>query len=232
MILILLALALAPGIAIALYIFYKDQHEREPTRLLIKSFLYGIGSVIVTLAISYSILGETMVFGARTLWDYVVDAFLVVALVEEFSKFIFVRWLLYPNKNFNEPFDGIVYCVMVSMGFATLENVLYVMEGGIGVAMLRMFTAVPAHATFAVIMGFFVGEAKFLQRNRTLYLIIGILAATIAHGFYDLFLFLQYPTGIWVGAFVSLFIALWLSRKAIKIHQEASPFKEVEDSNP
>jgi RsiW-degrading membrane proteinase PrsW (M82 family) len=223
MVLILLALALAPGLAITLYIYYKDKHEREPTRLLIKSFLYGIGSVVVTLAISYSLVGADG-FPMNTFWDYVIDAFLVVALVEEFSKFIFVRWLLYPNKNFNEPFDGIVYCVMVSMGFATLENVLYVMEGGIGVAMLRMFTAVPAHATFAVLMGFFVGEAKFLQRNRTLYLIIGILAATVAHGFYDLFLFLQYPTGIWVGAFVSLIIALLLSRKAIKIHQKASPF--------
>jgi RsiW-degrading membrane proteinase PrsW (M82 family) len=224
MILILLALALAPGLAIILYIYYKDQHEREPVRLLIKSFLYGIGSVVVTLAISYSLVGGVD-FQANTFWDYVIDAFLVVALVEEFSKFIFVRWLLFPNKNFNEPFDGIVYCVMVSMGFATLENVLYVMEGGIGVAIMRMFTAVPAHATFGVLMGFFVGEAKFLQRNRTLYLIIGILAATVAHGFYDLFLFLQYPTGIWAGAFISLFIALLLSRKAIKIHQKASPFK-------
>lgn len=225
MILILLALALAPGLAIILYIYYKDQHEREPTRLLIKSFLYGIGSVIVTFALSYLIVGPVGL-QATTFWEYVIDAFLVVALVEEFSKFIFVRWLLYPNKNFNEPFDGIVYCVMVSMGFATVENVLYVMEGGVSVALLRMFTAVPAHATFGILMGFFVGEAKFLKHNRTLYLVVGLLAATVMHGFYDLFLFLQYPTGIWVGAFISLFIALLLSRKAIKIHQEASPFNQ------
>lgn len=224
MIFILLALALAPGIAIALYIFYRDRHEREPVGLLIKSFLYGIGSVVLTFAISYLVVGPTGLT-ATTFWEYVIDAFLVVALVEEFSKFVFVRWLLYPNKNFNEPFDGIVYTVMVGMGFATIENVLYVMEGGISVALLRMFTAVPAHATFAIIMGFFVGEAKFLQRNKTLYLVTGILAATVAHGFYDLFLFLQYPTGIWAGAFISLIIAILLSRKAIKIHQEASPFK-------
>jgi RsiW-degrading membrane proteinase PrsW (M82 family) len=227
MVIILLALALAPGLAIAFYIFYKDQHEREPTRLLIKSFLYGIGSVIVTLLISYSLEGAGVVdLEANTFWETVIDAFFVVALVEEFSKFIFVRWLLYPNKNFNEPFDGIVYTVMVGMGFATLENITYVMNGGIGVALLRMFTAVPAHAIFAVIMGFFIGEAKFLQRNRTLYLIVGLLAATVVHGFYDLFLFLSFPTGIWAGAFISLFIALLLARKAIKIHQEASPFRE------
>jgi RsiW-degrading membrane proteinase PrsW (M82 family) len=74
MVLILLALALAPGFAIAFYIFYKDQHEREPVRLLIKSFLYGIGSVVVTLAISYSLVGGVD-FQANTFWDYVIDAF-------------------------------------------------------------------------------------------------------------------------------------------------------------
>ncbi len=230
MLLILLALALAPGIAIAVYIFDQDHHEREPVRLLIKSFFYGVASVFVTLGISYAI--QWMVyFEADTFWEHAVDAFVIVALVEEFSKFIFVRWLLYPNKNFNEPFDGIVYAVMVGMGFATIENILYVLEGGISVALLRMFTAVPAHATFAIIMGFFVGEAKFLQRNRAMYLLIGLLAATVFHGFYDLFLFLQYPTGIWLGAFVSLIVALWLGKKAIKIHQDASPFK-IKKMNP
>ncbi len=230
MLLILLALALAPGIAISVYIFDQDHHEREPVRLLIKSFFYGVASVFVTLGISYAI--EWVVYiEADTFWEHAVDAFVIVALVEEFSKFIFVRWLLYPNKNFNEPLDGIVYAVMVGMGFATIENILYVMNGGISVALLRMFTAVPAHATFAVIMGFFVGEAKFLQRNRGMYLLIGLLAATVFHGFYDLFLFLQYPTGIWIGAFVSLFIALWLSRKAIRIHQHTSPFK-IKKMNP
>jgi RsiW-degrading membrane proteinase PrsW (M82 family) len=117
----LLGIALAPGAAIMLYIYLKDKHEREPLSLLLISFLYGTFSTMVTLSISFPV-NFFIVLQPDDLVHEVYDAFLKVALVEEFSKFIFVRFILYPNKNFNEPFDGIVYAVMVSMGFATLRK--------------------------------------------------------------------------------------------------------------
>jgi protease PrsW len=143
-VLILLALALAPGVAIGFYIYLNDKHEREPVGLLMLSFFFGILSVFITLLISGAI-GNFITIDEQSVSQQAVHAFLIVALVEEFSKFIFVRGILYNNPNFNEPFDGIVYSVMVSMGFATFENILYVTEGGIGTAFMRMFTAVPAH---------------------------------------------------------------------------------------
>lgn len=221
--LVLLALALAPGVAIIVYIYLKDKHEREPVGLLIKSFLYGILSIIVTLIISGA-MQPFISIDETNVADQAIHAFVMVALVEEFSKFIFVRGVLFRNKNFNEPFDGIVYAVMVSMGFATLENVLYVMEGGAGTAIMRMFTAVPAHATFGVLMGHFLGKAKF-EHRKGYYAFHALGVAVIFHGAYDYFLFISFVPGIALGALVSLVVALYLSRKAIRLHQAVSPFQ-------
>lgn len=219
----LLALALAPGVAIGIYIYLKDKHEREPLALLLVSFFYGALSTVVTLFIS---LPLDFIFSINELnvIHQFGNAFFKVALVEEFSKFIFIRFILFNNKNFNEPFDGIVYSCMVGMGFATLENILYVFQYGAPTGFIRMFTAVPAHATFAVLMGYFLGKAKFTHRRGFYYSIIALLIATAFHGSYDYFWFIAYVPGIWVGAILSLVAALILSKKAIRIHQDASPF--------
>lgn len=219
----LLALALAPGIAIGIYIYLKDKHEREPLGLLLVSFLYGVLSTGVTLFISLP-LEYIVTFSEQNAVHQFGNAFFKVALVEEFSKFIFIRFILYNNKNFNEPFDGIVYACMVGMGFATLENILYVFQYGAPTGIVRMFTAVPGHATFAVLMGYFLGKAKFTHRKELYYSVVALLVATAFHGAYDYFWFIAYMPGVWVGAIVSLIAALILSRKAIRLHQQASPF--------
>ena len=222
--LLLLAMALAPGVAIALYVYWRDEHEREPVGLLLRSFLFGVLSVFLTLAISIPI-NSLFTIDEQNLTEQAVHAFIIVALIEEFSKFAFVRGILYRNKNFNEPFDGIVYSVMVSMGFATFENILYVFDGGVEVAILRMFTAVPAHASFAVLMGFYLGKAKF-EHKKGYYAFHALGVATLFHGAYDYFWFISYVPGIWLGAIVSLVVGIILSRNAIRIHQQDSPFAD------
>jgi len=236
----LLALALAPGAAIGIYIYLKDKHEREPLGLLMMSFFYGGLSAIVTLIISLSVNFLIETKDAEVQADFVnqfVEALFKVALIEEFSKFIFVRFILFYNRNFNEPFDGIVYAVMVSMGFATLENILYVFnsDSGLMTGILRMFTAVPAHATFGILMGYFLGKAKFSQHKSMFFTLIALITATIFHGSYDYFLFVGKVegawAGIWIGAIVSLITAFVLSRAAIRLHQQASPFIEKGPDN-
>jgi len=223
----LFALALAPGAAIMVYIYLRDKHEREPLGLLTISFLYGGLSTILTMFISWPI-NVLILTKEDDVTHQFFNAFFKVALVEEFSKFFFVRFILFYNKNFNEPFDGIVYAIMVGMGFATLENVLYVYQYGLATGILRMFTAVPAHATFAILMGFFLGKAKFTHRKVLYFSIISLIAAAIFHGSYDYFLFISFIPGIWTGAGVSLIIGFMLSRKAIRLHQQISPFIEQE----
>ncbi len=229
-VILLLALALAPGVAIGIYIYLKDKHEREPLSLLLMSFFYGALSTIVTLFISYP-LDFLVTINEMNVVHQFGNAFFKVALVEEFSKFIFIRFILYYNKNFNEPFDGIVYSCMVGMGFATLENILYVFQYGVPTGFARMFTAVPAHATFAVLMGYFLGKAKFTHRKQITYSIVALLIATAFHGSYDYFWFISYVPGIWIGAILSLVVALILSKKAIRMHQDASPFIHQTNSN-
>jgi protease PrsW len=221
----LLSLALAPGIAIGIYIYLKDHHEREPIGLLLTSFFYGALSTVITLLISWPLTANVSI-DENSVADQFLNAFFLVALVEEFSKFLFVRFILYNNKNFNEPFDGIVYALMVSMGFATLENVLYTLEYGFTTGILRMFTAVPAHATFGVLMGYFLGIAKFTHRRELYYAIVALLVATLFHGAYDYFWFINYVPGVWIGAIVSLIVGVILSKKAIRLHQHISPFNQ------
>jgi len=219
----LLSLALAPGCAIMVYIYLKDKHEREPLSLLVTSFLYGCFSTLVTISISYPVNLLILTKEDDVIQQFF-NAFFKVALIEEFSKFVFVRFILFNNKNFNEPFDGIVYAVIVSMGFATVENLIYVFQFGFTTGILRLFTAVPAHAAFGILMGYFLGKAKFTHRKNFYLSLVALLIPTLFHGSYDYFWFISYVPGIWTGAIISLGVSLILSRKAIRLHQQASPF--------
>lgn len=224
-----IAIALAPGIAICLYIFYKDMYNREPRLNLFVSFILGCIAIIPAIffekAFSYTIDG--------TLAGVAVFSYAVVAFSEEGSKFLGLRLYAYNKKSFDEPLDGIVYSIMVSMGFATLENLLYVLNfaqqgRGLEVGIQRMFLSVPAHASFAVVMGYFVGKAKFNPGKSILYMLTGLLIAVFFHGTFDFFLFIpSYSTigreaseGLLAaGAIASYIVCLILSRKLIRQHK-------------
>ena len=227
-----LSLALAPGIAICLFIFYKDVYNREPKRNLIVSFILGCVAIFPAIwfeqAFSYTIDG--------TITGVAIFSYAVVGFSEEASKFLGLRFYSYRQKSFDEPLDGIVYSVMVSMGFATLENVMYVMKyaeagQGLQVGIQRMFLSVPAHASFAVVMGYFVGKAKFNPANSLLIMLTGLLLAIFFHGTYDFFLFLPTYSHIGkemsegllaAGAIGSYIVCLILSRKLIRYHRNIS----------
>lgn len=223
---LLLTLTLAPGLAIAIFVFYKDKFNREPLRQLIWAFVLGMLSAIPAVAMSYGLGEIEMLQGGNRVIDVFLYAFITVAFAEELAKFFFLR-KFYGKSFFDEPFDGITYAVMVSMGFATLENVLYVYlysDVPYNTALMRMLTAVPAHASFAVIMGYFVGLAKFKQRNQAGWLLLGLLGAVFFHGMYDFLLMLHMYPSMAMGAILSLAIGVILSFKAIRIHQHESPF--------
>ena len=230
-----LALAVAPGLAICLFIFYRDMYNREPKANLVISFILGCAAILPAIKFE-QYFGYTL---DGTVTGVAVFAYAVVAFSEEFSKFLGLRLYSYNQKSFDEPFDGIVYSIMVSMGFATVENVMYVMKyaqlgQGLQIGLQRMFLSVPAHATFAVVMGYFVGKAKFDNKNSLLLMIIGLLGAIFFHGTFDFFLFInQYSfwgrdtgeTLLVGGALVSFVVALILSRRLIRKQRRLS--KEI-----
>lgn len=237
----LIALAIAPGLAICLFIFHRDAYNHEPKLNLFISFILGIAIVFPVYFIERYF---NTVPDRSTLSGTAISAFLVVALTEELGKFAVLRGYAYPRKSFDEPLDGIVYSVMISMGFATIENVAYVYEAGetgdgYQVAFLRMFLSVPAHASFAVLMGYYAGKAKFDNQNRLLLLLTGLFWAVLFHGVFDFCLFLQGHPDVqnyipdlllFAGAVVSFIIGIRLSLNFIKLHRRLSQktFKPVE----
>ncbi len=221
-----LGLAVAPGIAIAVYIYFRDKYEKEPLSLLAAVFGYGALSVLPAAFIE--IILDSWLPNPETILEFAVVNFLFIGLVEEYVKYFVLMKAVYRKPDFNEPFDGITYAVMISMGFATAENIFYVIEGGMNTAILRIFTAVPAHASFAVLMGYFAGRAKFSPDRSQVFLLLSIGTATVFHGAYDFFLTIENTGLIIMGAFVSLIVALRLSFKAMKNLSNASPFRYAE----
>ncbi|MBC8042251.1 MAG: PrsW family intramembrane metalloprotease [Rhizobacter sp.] len=221
--LILFALALAPGLAIAAFVYFKDKLDKEPMHLLVKCFL--LGALCTIPAIIVQVAAEAA-FGEPAGWlGFALDAFIIVALSEELSKYWVLKGFAYKKPEFNEPYDGIVYGVMAAMGFATLENIGYVLEGGLSVAILRLFLSVPGHAVDGVMMGYYVGLAKFTSPELARGLRIrGILTAVLFHGLWDFSLFTHNAVLIIGVGLVSFIYGVRLSLKAIHTHTTNSPF--------
>ncbi len=218
----LFAMSIIPVVIILIFIYVKDKKEKEPIGLLIGLFFAGMGTVIT--ALIGEIVGE-LIFNA--IWPYesafkqFMMAMLIVAPVEEMGKYMVLRLITWKNKNFNYSYDAIVYAVFVSLGFAAFENVGYVFTNGLGTAILRMFTAVPGHAAFAVCMGYFYSKAKYasLTNDKSGYsrnLALTILVPIIGHGLYDGIIFGSVTTEnilltlsgllIWFGFVITLFV--------------------------
>ncbi|HEY8400624.1 MAG TPA: PrsW family glutamic-type intramembrane protease, partial [Cytophagaceae bacterium] len=228
MIFILLALAIAPGLAICVYIFFKDKFEKEPLHVLAKCFFLGVFSALPALGLGE--LADYFFPITNTSASIALDAFVYIAFMEEFCKYAVLRGYAYNKPSFNEPYDGIMYSVMIAMGFATIENIIYVLENGLLVAIVRMLTAVPAHATFGILMGYYVGLAKFKSGNKLPYLLLGLFSAIFLHGIYDfcLIMYVDKYQFLLFGALLSLISGLFLSKKAIALHNQNSPFKPNE----
>ena len=210
----LLSMAIAPGIAIAVYIYKKDHTEKEPKLHLFVAFLLGMVATLPAFLLSRLFEKKTglnaQAFSIGTLLTYCI---LGVGLMEELSKFLFSK-IFYRKEAFNEPFDGVVYCVMVAMGFATAENIVYIADGGLQTAILRMFTSIPAHAAFAVLMGNYMGRAKFSLHPLPL-LILAVIIPSIYHGLFDFFLIQKISWVLSLGAAITFVHMLKLSNKII-----------------
>lgn len=213
-------LALGPGIALAVYIYYSDKWEPEPKALVIQSFLLGGLACFPSYFFEdtfLAVLGWEGVSGSGDYspwWHTAVYAFFGVALSEELCKFLFLKGFIYDSREFNEPFDGIVYGGMVGCGFATVENLFYVLPLGQEVGVIRMFTAVPGHVFEGMILGYFMGRAKFSLVSKNA-LMKGLGLVVVLHGVYDTAAF---SDGEWSFLFVLaiVFLGLYLGLRAKK----------------
>lgn len=210
-----------PVILIGTYIYKKDK-EKEPTKLLVSLFIGGIGACFLTLFLSL-ILGMLIPFfnvdqESLNRVQLLVQVFLGVALVEEFSKWIILYKISYKNKAFDELYDALLYGMFVALGFACFENLLYVFSDGFGVALTRGLLAVPGHACDGMFMGYFLGQSKIgllygdkqKQKNN---LLLSVLVPTITHGIYDYLLFEGSVISVIVFFIFVILIYIYVYRK-------------------
>jgi RsiW-degrading membrane proteinase PrsW (M82 family) len=231
--------AVAPAVFLLHYVYARDKYEREPLALIVRVYLVSFLTVIPAVVLEAAGIAVLQGLGAQAVIAAGLMAFAVVGTIEEGSKFLFLRWLAFRRPEFNEPYDGIMYAVSVGLGFATVENVGYVFSapdllGRVGLIVIRALLAVPAHALMGVIMGYYVGRAKFVphapERRRLLWL--GFLWPVFAHGVYDfplLVLVSEPAPGVALAALVAVPVvigALWVvGVRLIHRAQALSPFK-------
>lgn len=206
--------AVTPGIALALIIYFIDRYDREPVKLLAKTFIGGAIIVIPTIILE-SFLSMFNIFGGLLGAAY--TAFIVAGFSEEFFKRLVVMRMDYNNSAYDERLDGIVYCVMASLGFATVENIMYVVfrfPDVESVGFYRAFLSVPAHMLFAITMGYFLSMSKFCSdpTKKKYYYSKSLTTPLILHGIFDFILM----SGNSVLMFVFIPYVIYLWRENIK----------------
>lgn len=203
---LLVAVATAPALALCLFVYLKDHKEKEPFWLLLLLFAAGAFACLPAYYMEESAMGWLQDLNITSDLGYVfVKAFFCVALVEEFLKLYFLMLITHKSRHFNYFFDGIVYAVFVSLGFALVENLLYAFDYGMKTALLRAVTSIPGHASFGVLMGCWYSTWMVHNKAATLEAELGIaeridyrdwfsphtgkvgtlLFPVLAHGFYD-----------------------------------------------
>jgi len=204
----LLFVALAPVFIILLYVYFRDKYEKEPIGLLIRALVIGAVLSVPVIFVERILALPALVMGHLASITWI--SFVVAGLTEEGFKFLAFYLIIWRNVNFNEKFDGIVYAVFIAMGFAGIENLMYVSQGGLQVGLTRALTAVPAHALFGIVMGYHLGLAKFYPAVRSRHIFQAVFYPVLLHGFYDfclmsksqflLIVFVPYIMLLWINA--------------------------------
>lgn len=207
---IILLTALLPIVILIYYIYHKDKKSPEPSGQLVKAFLFGVLSVPLSFCMSIP-LRQIGAYPAEatTISESISTAFFGAAIPEEIAK-LFMLWLfLRKNRYFDEKMDGIVYAVCVSLGFAALENIMYLfsnVETFLSVGIARAIFAVPGHFCFGILMGYYYSFAKFYPKAPEKNKVLILVAPIIVHGLYDSILFIINVTPAISGVLLIVFL--------------------------
>lgn len=197
------AAAAAPGIALLSYIYLKDRYEAEPIGIVARLFLFGLLAVFPVMVLQRGL----------ALWEGSADplffSFVTSAGVEESAKWLIVAITVFRHAEFDEPYDGIVYATAVSLGFATMENLLYALSEpfSISTLLVRALLPVSGHALFGVVMGYYFGMAKFSASERGKLFAFALMFPLFYHGLYDFLLTKAGPRWLWL--MIPFMVFLW-----------------------
>ena len=182
---ILLAAALLPVVLLMFYIYKRDTFQKEPWPLLLKAFGFGVLAALLDMLVASALSFVIPKPDGSLMGDAFYNAFVCAAIPEEFCKLLMLYLCIWKNPHFDEYYDGLEYAAFVGLGFAGIENVMYIFQGGLGLAVGRGIFAVPAHFFFAIFMGYFFALARFRYNKRRGYLFLAYIIPVILHGIYD-----------------------------------------------
>lgn len=197
----LLSVGIAPAFALLSFFYLKD-HFTEPLLLIIRTFTLGALLVFPIMFIQYA-------FSTEGIGDSnFVQSFFIIALFEEFFKWFIFMYVIYHHTEFDAHYDGIIYAVSISLGFATVENVLYLFTNGIEYAFTRALFPVSSHALFGVIMGYHFGKAKKNDNGKKRNVVLAFILPFLLHGCYNYIL--KTFGNDWLLLLIPFMIGLWL----------------------
>lgn len=197
----IISAGIAPGIALLSYFYLKDQYDNEPVHMVLRSFFLGVVLVFPIMFIQYVLEKENVGGGSFFV------SFLSSGFLEESLKWFILMISVYPHAHFDEHYDGIVYGASVSLGFATLENILYLIGHGVEHAFVRALLPVSCHALIGVIMGFYFGKARFsADKARVKWLTLSLVVPSLLHGSYD---FILTALSNWIYYMLPFMVFLW-----------------------
>ncbi|MEI7024578.1 glutamic-type intramembrane protease PrsW [Paenibacillus sp. y28] len=207
----LLTAAVTPGIALLAYFYLKDRYEPEPIYMVLRVFLFGVLLVFPTIVLQRTLVLAT---SENPFWY----AFVISAGLEEFMKWFVMYFIVYKLAAFDEPYDGIVYAVAVSLGFATLENTIYIFlnDSSFSTILYRAFLPVSGHALFGVTMGYYLGKAKFNPPAHRRLILLALFLPILWHGLYD-YILLRFQTH-WIWLILPLMAFMW-GKSLYKVNQ-------------
>ncbi|SET53372.1 glutamic-type intramembrane protease PrsW [Paenibacillus sp. NFR01] len=211
--------AVAPGLALLTFFYLKDKYDQEPLHMVVKVFLLGLLIVFPVM-----IIQRGLMLGLHS--GPYVESFLISSGVEECLKWFVLYHMIYNHTEFDEPYDGILYAVAISLGFATIENVMYAWysHASFGSMLLRALLPVSGHAMFGVVMGYHMGRAKFSGGSRRGILLVSLLLPWLWHGIYDFIL--NTMTIYWIWFIVPLMAILWYGNMGkVARANNRSPFR-------
>lgn len=215
---ILLALAVLPVVVLAFFVYRKDKFEKEPFRMLLKAFIFGCLSALPAIFLETFLTGVYTGLGGNYLPGFfsgLYNGYIVAGCSEELCKLLLLTWAVWKSRDFNEYFDGIVYATFVSLGFAGLENIMYVFsQEGFSTALMtgsmRAILSVPGHFLFGVVMGYYFALAKFQPATRRENLIKAFLYPMLLHGTFDALLMVPEAMGIDNSLFASVLFIVFI----------------------
>jgi len=219
---LLLVLAVAPTIFLLWFFYNQDRYRHESKKLMAITFL--LGALMTFPAAILELSAKSLFPEGNTLFAVFLFYLLEVAVFEEGLKFFAVRIYAYNSKMFVEPMDGLILGVTAALGFATVENILYVLQFGLATAIVRAIISVPSHALYGAIIGFYLGEAKF--RRRPLLALRGLVAAIFLHAIFDTTATVL-PSVIGIIVLIAFVLVLYyrVVKGEIQEAEEESPFR-------